>query len=253
MGQLTIVAVHGNGGGSFRFERLHDHLPDDVRLVAVDLPGFGGRPLPERPATMPLLAAALADELGDDRAPIVLLGHGIGGSIALSTLQDHADRVAGLILHAPVAVRLDRRWFPRLMRPAWVRRAVQLAISSRPARLVGRRLLFRRGDVPDDYVDRFLGEYRRTEAFGDMFDLLTAEWFDSLRPLEVPTAVVWGEHDRVLGADQAEELLSVVPGARVVNVADWGHFPMVEQPSDYIEQIADIARGLVAPADERTR
>ncbi|MEM9035628.1 MAG: alpha/beta hydrolase [Actinomycetota bacterium] len=244
MAELTILAVHGNGGGAFRFDRLHGHVPADVELLAIDLPGFGGRPLPERPATMETLAGALSDEVAAVDGPVVVLGHGIGGSIALSALQGRDD-VAGLILHAPVAARLEQRWFPRLMRPAPVRAAVQWAISSLPARLLGRFVLFRRGDVPRSYVDRFLREYRRTEAFADMFDLLTAEWFESLEPLATPTVILWGEHDRVLGADQADELLRLVPGADVEHVAGWGHFPMVEQPEDYLDRVVELARGLL--------
>ncbi len=244
MSELTIIAVHGNGGGSFRFERLHPHVPDDVRLVAVDLPGFGGRPLPRRPATMDLLAAALLEELTADRAPIVVLGHGIGGSIALSALQ--GTDVAGLILHAPVAARLDTRWFPRLMRPAPVRAAVKWAISSLPARLLGRAVLFRGGDVPRSYVDRFLREYRHAEAFADMFDLLSVDWFEQLDPLVTPTTILWGDGDRVLGADQATDLLRVVPDATTETVAGWGHFPMIEQPEDYLDRIVRIAREVVA-------
>lgn len=246
MAELTILAVHGNGGGAFRFERLGAHVPPDVDLVAIDLPGFGGRPLPHRPATMELLADALADEIAAVDGPVVVLGHGIGGSIALSALQGQTA-AAGLILHAPVAARLEQRWFPRLMRPAPVRAAVQWAISSLPARLLGRLLLFRRGEVPRAYVDRFLREYRRTEAFADMFDLLTAEWFDELRPVEVPAVILWGEHDRVLGADQANELLRLVPGAPVEHVAGWGHFPMVEQPEEYLERVVALARDLLPP------
>ncbi len=247
MSELTIIAVHGNGGGSFRFERLRRHVPDGVRLVAVDLPGFGGRPLPQRPATMDLLAGALRDELTDDRAPIVVLGHGIGGSIALSALQ--GVDVAGLILHAPVAARLDTRWFPRLMRPAPVRAAVKWAISSLPARLIGRALLFRDSDVPRSYVDRFLGEYLYAEAFADMFDLLTVEWFEQLEPLTTPTTILWGDGDRVLGADQATDLLRVVPHATTETVAGWGHFPMIEQPEEYLDRVIGIARSLLTRQD----
>ncbi|MEM8904418.1 MAG: alpha/beta hydrolase [Actinomycetota bacterium] len=243
MSELTIIAVHGNGGGSFRFERLRPHVPGHVNFVAVDLPGFGGRPLPQRPATMELLAGALRDEIAAQAAPVVVLGHGIGGSIALSALQD-VD-VAGLVLHAPVAARLDTRWFPRLMRPTPVRAAVQRAISSAPARFIGRRLLFRDGDVPRSYVDRFLGEYRHAEAFADMFDLLTAEWFDGLEPLAIPTTILWGDGDRVLGADQATDLLRVVPDASTETVEGWGHFPMIEQPESYLSRIVDISRTLV--------
>lgn len=244
---VTVVAVHGNGGGSFRFSRLPASPDPAVRLRAIDLPGFGGRPAQRLPVTLDELSDALRDELRTaGPGPVVVLGHGIGGSIALHALQETVDGVVGLVLHAPVAARLDTRWFPRLMRPRWVRRGVQLAISSLPARLVGRLLLFRDGDVPRSFADRFLAEYRRADGFADMFDLLTADWFAGLRPIDVPTVLLWGERDRVLGADQVTELLAVVPGARQQTVAEWGHFPMIERPGEYLAVVTRLASELAA-------
>ena len=107
----TVVAIHGNGGGGFRFSRMVDHIAGDVALVPVTLPGFGGRPADPSLHTVTDYAEALWEEIRGLPQPIVLLGHGIGGTIAIDLLQRHS--VAGLILHAPVGTRLDDRWFPR--------------------------------------------------------------------------------------------------------------------------------------------
>lgn len=243
---LTVIAVHGNGGGAFRFSLLPRTLADGVDLHAITLPGFEGVALPPGPVSVATFADALADELRRVEGPRVVLGHGIGGSIALDALERNPGIAEGLILHAPVGARLDERLFPRIMSTPAVRTTVQWAISARLTRLVASRLLFR--DAPPGFTDRFLAEYRRCQAFGAMFEILTAEWFDALAPLDVPATVLWGEHDRVLGSDQAAEIEALVPGAERVVVPGWGHFPMIDDPDDYAKRVAEIARRLAAAA-----
>ena len=238
---VHVVAVHGNGGGSARFDRLPRPLADDVTLHAPTLPGFGGRPLGDVDGVAGL-AAALAEELPATDDPVVLLGHGIGGSVALQLLADDPTAADALVLHAPVGTRLDTRWFPRLLRPSWVRRAVQVGISSPVLRPLWRRTIVR--DVPRPWADDFLAAYRDAEAFGAMFDWLTADWFDALPARDLPAVLLWGEDDRVLGADQRADYHRLLPRATERTVPGWGHFPMLTDPRDYAAVVAEVARDL---------
>ncbi len=254
---ITVAAVHGNGGGAFRFSRLPRPLADDVDLVALELPGFGEEPAQARIRSAADHGAHLAALVARLPRPRVLLGHGIGGSIALSALQVRSGPavadgplVDGLILHSIVGVDLDRRLFPLLMRPRPVRRAVKHAIASPPVRVAARGRLFG-PDVPAEVSDRFLAEYARCEGFEDAFDWLTPAWFDALRPVAVPTSLLWGEDDRVLDVDHVERYRPLVPEATVTTVPGWGHFPMVTDPDGYAERVAAIARSLVAESDAR--
>lgn len=246
MSQVHVLAVHGNGGGGARFARVPPHLPDDVVLHAPTLPGFGGRPL-GAVSDLAGLAAALGDELDAlPDGPRVLLGHGIGGSVALELLSTRADAADALVLHAPVGTRLDTRWFPRLLQPAWVRRAVQVGIASSALRPVWRRTIVR--DVPAPFDAEFLAAYGDAEAFGAMFDWLTADWFDGLPVLDLPAVLLWGADDRVLGADQRADYHRLLPAAEEVTVPGWGHFPMLAEPATYAAVVAGIARDLAARA-----
>lgn len=243
---ITVVAVHGNGGGGFRFARARDHVPGDVRFEAITLPGFGGRPADPALRDLPDYAEQLWREIEHLPRPLVVLGHGIGGSIALDMVQRHP--VDGLILHAPVGTRLDRRWFPRLMRPEAVRRLIQWGISSRLTRpVVGRR--FFGSSVPDDYVARFLDEYGRADSFSQMFDIITSDWWEGLHPVDLPAVMLWGSRDRVLGADQLADYRELLPRAATDVVPGWGHFPMVDDPETYATVIVEWARRLATGAE----
>ncbi|MEM9562864.1 MAG: alpha/beta hydrolase [Actinomycetota bacterium] len=263
---VTVVAVHGNGGGSTRFARVPDHLPDGVDFHAIDLPGFNG--VPDDPSLRSVAAYAdhLADLLDDiagsggrdadaaERTPHgdrdatrpVLLGHGIGGSIALDLASRRPQTVGGLLLHAPVGAHLDQRLFPRLMSTVPVRAAVRRLIAARPLRPIWRRAFFPIG-APAADLDTFFEGYRTCEAFGRMFEIIDVEWFDGLAPVEaVPTVLLWGENDRVLRSGQADAITAKAPDARTVIQPGWDHFPMLEQPEEYARVVADLATGLAA-------
>ena len=247
---IHVVAVHGNGGGGRRFARLPQPLAADVVLHTPTLPGFGGRPLGDVDGVAGL-ADALHEALPATGDPVVLLGHGIGGSVALQLLADHPGAVDGLVLHAPVGTRLDTRLFPRLLRPRWVRTLVQRAIASPLLRPLWRRTIVR--GMPRRWADEFLEGYRDAEAFGAMFDWLTASWFSSLPPRELPAVLLWGADDRVLGADQRADYHRVLPRATERTVPGWGHFPMLTDPTGYAEELVRLAHDLAARRDAEQR
>lgn len=240
---VTIIAVHGNGGGGFRFSMLAERVPPDVRFIAPDLPGFGsaGRVAPL--ATMRAYADWLADVVEATAAPRVLLGHGIGGAFVLELLQRHHDLVSGVILHAPVGARLEQRRFPALMRPRFVRWLLKQAVASPVLRPIWRRRFFR-APVPDRIAAAFFGNYRRCAAFSAMFDMITPRWFNSLVPVHVPAVLLWGGRERVLSPAQAPAYQEVLPNAEIVIEPDWDHFPMLDAPASYARRIAMLAHDL---------
>ncbi|MCS7080927.1 MAG: alpha/beta hydrolase [Chloracidobacterium sp.] len=247
MTRPTIIAVHGNGGGAFRFARLQPFFTDDapVAFTALTLPGFGGTPRDRRCRTLADYANHIQAFVMSVPPPRVLLGHGIGGSMVLEYLQHDAPSVAGVILHAPVGAQLDTRWFPRLMRSTVARELGKRLLAARVLRPVWRRTFFSDA-VPRDFLDQFFAEYGRCEAFGQMFDLITADWFAGLRPVAVPCVLLWGARERVLRLEQAVDFRAKLPAAVIEVVSDWDHFPMVEQPEAYARKITSLALRLTA-------
>ncbi len=242
---LQIVAVHGNGGGSSRYDLVVPLMPGDVEFRAITLPGFSTTPKDPALRTLSDYADRLAELFADLDRPVVL-GHGIGGSIALDLANRRPELLGGLVLHAPVGASLDTRLFPRVMSSGPVRSLVRRAISARPLRPLLRRVFFPHG-APRATLDRFFEEYRHCEAFGDMFDLIDRPWFDSIAPVTaVPAVLLWGENDRVLRSGQSDEIHDKVPGAQVVIREGWDHCPMIEQPEEYAREIVDIARSVAS-------
>jgi pimeloyl-ACP methyl ester carboxylesterase len=236
----SLILVHGNGGGGFRFARALPYFSNTVNVVVPTLPGFAGEPRDPALTSVRAYAEVLHDIVVAQPSPRVVLGTGIGGTFVLELLQYAPESVDAAILHAPVGTRLDTRWFPRLMKLPLMRRAGQMAFASPLLRPMWRRLLFHT-PLPDETAHQFFAEYRRCSVFSQMFDLITPEWFTSLQPVDTPTALLWGERERVLSVDQLDDYKALLNHHTITTVADWDHFPMLETPQAFADVVERIA------------
>ncbi|MCW3844375.1 alpha/beta hydrolase [Micromonospora yasonensis] len=107
---VPVLLVHGNCSSAAFWEPLLRRLPDTLRVVAPDLRGYGDTDTAPVDATRGLGdfaddVAALLDAPGlfaPDARPVVV-GHSLGGGVAMRLLIDRPERVAGLLLAAPVS------------------------------------------------------------------------------------------------------------------------------------------------------
>lgn len=242
--QYSLIALHGNGGGGFRFALARAHYPATVNFVTPTLAGFAGVPKDPSLRTLSDYARAFHQVVMQQPTPRVVLGTGIGGSIVLEMLQHHADDVAGVILHAPVGTRLDTRLFPRLMRLPLMRGVGQWVFSASLFRPMWQRLLFQ-SPVDDDYAKQFFDEYARCTVFGQMFDIITPQWFQTLKPLHVPAVLLWGAREKILRVEQLEDYKALLPQHSVAVIEDWDHFPMIETPQQFAEVTHTLAQNLL--------
>jgi len=93
--------------------------------------------------------------------------------------------------------------------------------------------------VPRRVVDRWYDDYDRETRWA-IIRLYRAtsnpsglgyELVRALRPLDRPALVIWGRHDRYLPLWLAERQREAFPSARVVVLADSGHFPLADDPA----------------------
>ncbi|MEV4543928.1 alpha/beta hydrolase [Micromonospora echinaurantiaca] len=107
---VPLLLIHGNCSSALFWEPLIRRLPATLRVVAPDLRGYGETDTAPVDATRGLRdfaddVAALLDEgsLFPTGARPVVAGHSLGGGVAMQLLVDHPDRVAALLLSAPVS------------------------------------------------------------------------------------------------------------------------------------------------------
>lgn len=103
-----VVLVHGSPADSRSWGRVTPHLRDRFRVLAVDLPGYGGSDgVPDAPVgRAALMGAAVARLVESCGAAVRLAGHSYGGVVAIqAALQAKAGTVGRLALFEPVFFR----------------------------------------------------------------------------------------------------------------------------------------------------
>ncbi len=71
-----------------------------------------------------------------------------------------------------------------------------------------------------------------------------ADTRDLLGRIEVPTLLLWGEHDARSPVAVGERMRDAIPGARLSVIADAGHMSNLEQPDRFNEEVLEFCRGL---------
>jgi pimeloyl-ACP methyl ester carboxylesterase len=243
-GERPLVLVHGFTGFRRDFATQLDALAAHGRVLAPDLRGHGESGRSEDPASYSL--ATLAEDLlgfldALDVAHCDLLGHSMGGMLALRAALAAPARVASLLLMDTAPGPLD-----------WVD-PEQLALASRVAREAGSAALAQilrvrakndaaRG-APDRRVEAEWGEERfwawRTarvaavdpaayEALGRAL-VEQEDLAPRLGQVRAHTTVLVGELDHDFRAP-SETLARGIPGAPLVVLPDAGHQPQHEAP-----------------------
>jgi len=259
----AVLLVHGLSGqlGNFSFGMI-EPLARDFRVVAVDRPGAGySTRAPGADAGLPAQAAALAaliDQLGLDR-PLVV-GHSLGGAVALALAIGHPERVGGLALVAPLthppsdipvvfkALTIQQPWLRRLV--AWTL-ATPLSIARREQVM---DIVFGPDPVPADFATRgggllalrpghFVAASEDLNAAGHSLPPLLPRY----GTLRLPVSILYGCGDRILDpAENGEALAAKVPGAALTLVPG-GHMLPITAADTTVRFVRDAAARLREP------
>lgn len=238
----AVVLLHGIGGD----RALWPDLPLSLagrRALAWDQPGYGASDsLPA--TTFPVLAESLLsllDVRGVARAHLV--GHSMGGMVALEFAAAHPSRVASLVLVATSAAFGSRD--PAFARDFLAARLGPLDAGRPMAEVAEEVAGGALGPDPDPAVRAALvaamartpeATYRATVGCLVGFDRR-----DALPGLAMPTLLVAGAEDRVAPPRGMARMAEAIPGARgrpLVAIPGAGHFPHLERPRDFDAALA---------------
>jgi pyruvate dehydrogenase E2 component (dihydrolipoamide acetyltransferase) len=243
----VILLVHGYGGDRNSWLFLQEPLAAKYRVYALDLPGHGTSAKDVGDGALGVLADAVTgvlDALGAGRAHLV--GHSMGGAVALAVAARDPVRIASLTLIAPSGFGAEiNAGYLRGFADAQTRRELKPVVGQLFAdeslvtrQLVDDLLAYKRLDGVDEALHALLGTLLDGDAQrGDSAAALAAVL--AAGGGAAPVTVVWGRADRIIPAAQAES----VPGA-VRHVIDGaGHMPQMERPAEVQAAIEEtIAR-----------
>jgi pimeloyl-ACP methyl ester carboxylesterase len=260
-GADAVVLVHGLGkAAAMDWAKLIPALAERYAVYALDLPGFGqsdkGNHLYSPDNFARVLEAVLEKRV---HRPFSLIGHSMGGSVALAYIGAYPQRVARLILvdaagvlHRSVyaeflgrvaaqrAMGMDSPWFESVVR------AIQLRAENWPIR--GELALERPG-----VRQRLLrGDPNAISAFA----MVEHNFSRTVREIRAPTLIIWGGDDTIAPVRTGQALASRIPGARLIVLAGAGHAPQVHVPDRFnpivIQELAGLPTATTYALPKRT-
>jgi pimeloyl-ACP methyl ester carboxylesterase len=257
-----LLLIHGVAGSSLTWVPLFEHLSAKYRVIAPDLLGHGQSDKPRADYSLGAFAVWLRDFLDalDIRAA-TLVGHSLGGGIALQLVYQHRQYCRRLILVNSGGLGTDVSMPLRLLSTPGAELLLPV-VASRPAVFLGNgvfSLLMARGIAESPRAQERWRKYSaladplRRQAFlrtlRSVVDIRgqTVSALDRLSGLvgDVPTLIVAGARDSVIPPDHARAAHAALPGSRLEIIDDAGHHPMLDRPAT----LARLIDGFVSADD----
>ena len=239
-GDTPILFIHGFGGGFDNWMLNQEALSENHTTHAIDLPGHGGSTKEVGAGDLDAMTNALRDFMNlmkIERAHLV--GHSMGGGIALNFAFGQPTQVASLSLIAPVGLGPDINMdyiegFISQTRARKLRGVLELLVNDAAA-------------ISADMVEDII-KFKRLDGVGTALGLLRdkimpegqqgVSFRDRLDDLVVPVQVIWGRNDKIIPSDHAANLPERV-GLTVYD--DTGHMPHLERAGEVNDLISEIA------------
>lgn len=262
-----LVMIHGLMGSSRNLTyALSGQLRERFRVITLDRPGSGyssrgAHTAADLPAQARQIAAFI--KTLDLDKPLVL-GHSLGGAIALALALDHPHAVSGLVLIAPLTH--PQRLLPLVflslaVRPAWLRRWLSHTLTM-PVGLLTKgsvvKGVFAPDAAPPDFATRgggLLGMrpdnfYAASTEINTVNDHLP-DMVKRYPQLTLPIGLIYGARDKVLDFQKhGQALASKVPGLKLQVVEGRGHMLPITATERVVAVVEQIAKRVKPPQND---
>lgn len=266
-GEPTVLLEAGMSGGASDWAWVQPVLAQGVRVCAYDRAGYGwSDPMPPGAARTPHADFEQLLERADLRAPLILVGHSLGGLLVTDFARAHPQQVAGLVLVDAVHRQQDVADEPAVLSGTYGAQRRDLGRLTQFAAAVAPSGLLRLFGVSASLVAHRLPLPQRANAVAQAshcasYQALHDEnvqfesWLARSRALgsvpRVPTAVLRSTQPRDFppGMERAElqalwvarqQALALEVGVAVEPIADSGHYLHVDQPQAVIDTVQRI-------------
>jgi len=251
-GAPPIVLLHGHSEDLHTWNRLVKHLVEDFRVITFDLRRHGlTGPASDNQYGIESYVSDLSmviEHLGIDSCDLV--GHSMGGRIAVKFTMENPDRVRNLVLIAasgsprenegspPLAMKLMKNPIGRfLIKRMWSRKMAEDTLTD---------MVYEGSLVTDYEINRMWDFSRYPGSMDAMFREFGMVWGDftpkEIEKIKTNTLLIWGEEDTICPVDMGAWYNSHIPNSTFIRLPEVGHNPHFENPHVCLDEITSWLR-----------
>jgi 2-hydroxy-6-oxo-octa-2,4-dienoate hydrolase len=231
-----LILIHGMGDQLSTWRKLfftdEKTWASPVRILAIDLPGFGGSPIPKDPAeysvnqTAEKLSKFLSERQFCEKN--IVVGNSYGGWVATRLAIEHPGQVQKLVLIGSNG-----------LKPSSEEEKEALKLFKNPSvdtlKEFQRRAYFKARDYPDRFWRMAYLRAKKSNTLQVVAAQTDQDYLDhDLSRLKTPVIYVRGEADQVVNEKQSQALLAKIPHAELKKIPECGHLPQKECPEKLI-------------------
>jgi 3-oxoadipate enol-lactonase len=248
-GSTPLVLLHGFPLDHHLWDEVVPLLEDTFDVILPDLRGFGDSTTVDSSYSMDDYAsdiAGLLDQLGIQKAAIV--GHSMGGYVALAFARLYPERVRGLgLVSSQVLADAPERKEGRYKSAADVSdNGISSVVEAMTPKFTtdGKLQAYARASMERQPAAAYIGALKAMAERPDSTSLLS-----SLRDgdasqggaFHFPVVVIHGDADSLIPIDRAREVKAALPQAHLVEISGAGHMPMMEAKEKTVEALKHLA------------
>jgi 3-oxoadipate enol-lactonase len=233
-----LVLLHGYPLDHHLWDEILPLLEDTFDVIVPDLRGFGESTTIDTPYTMDDYASdivGLLDQLGIPKAAIV--GHSMGGYVALAFAKLYPDRVSGLgLVSSQVLADPPDRKEGRYKSAADVaENGIGSVVATMTPKFTTDEKLqaFAHASMERQQPAAYIGALKAMAERTDSTPLLST--------LKVPVVIIHGDSDALIPIDRAREVKVSLPAAYLMELSSTGHMPMMEAKEKTAEALKHLA------------
>lgn len=234
----TLILLHGFPLDHHLWDEVVPLLEDTFDIILPDLRGFGESTTIDSQYSMDDYAsdiAGLLDQLEIQKAAIV--GHSMGGYVALAFARLYPDRVSGLgLVSSQVLADPPERKEGRYKSAADVSaNGIGSVVETMTPKFTTDEKLqsYARSSMERQQPAAYIGALRAMAERADSTPLLSSFNF--------PVVIIHGDADSLIPIDRAREVKAALPQAHLVEIQGAGHMPMMEAKTKTAEALKHLA------------
>jgi 2-hydroxy-6-oxonona-2,4-dienedioate hydrolase len=252
----VVVLLHGSGPGATAWSNFSPNieaLADHFRVVAIDMPGWGGSyPARVRERDHTASLTEILDALGVERAALV--GNSMGAVTALAFAARYPDRVTHVVTMGAAMVGQTMMFGPADGPSEGLKVLFQAYRDPSPASM--KRLVevmtFGSDSIPEEVAverSRNAVKYpRHRENFVADLDerlpiVLKPATVEEIASIRAPVLLIHGRDDRVLSVEHSLRLVSTIQDARLVIINRCGHWVQLEHAAEFNRLVTSFVAG----------